>query len=92
LSKVRWTRTTVGGPNDLGDSITEWVVKFLGIYGLFHGVGGEVYFIKILSLAYGIFFSGTLQDMVDGVTWSSTLPPGWTVEWEAASTGENQEE
>jgi hypothetical protein len=26
----------------------EGVVKFLGIYGLFHGVGGEVYFIKIL--------------------------------------------
>jgi hypothetical protein len=26
----------------------EGVVKFLGIYSLFHGVGGEVYFIKIL--------------------------------------------
>jgi hypothetical protein len=26
----------------------EGVVKFLGIYGLFHGVRGEVYFIKIL--------------------------------------------
>jgi hypothetical protein len=26
----------------------EGVVKFLGFYGLFHGVGGEVYFIKIL--------------------------------------------
>jgi hypothetical protein len=26
----------------------EKVVKFIGIYGLFHGVGGEVYFIKIL--------------------------------------------
>jgi hypothetical protein len=24
------------------------VVKLIGIYGLFHGVGGEVYFIKIL--------------------------------------------
>jgi hypothetical protein len=33
-----------------------------------------------------------LQDMVDGVTWPSTLPPGWTVEWDAASTGEDQEE
>jgi hypothetical protein len=26
----------------------EGVVKFLGIYGLFPGVGGEVHFIKIL--------------------------------------------
>jgi hypothetical protein len=29
-------------------ALGEKVVKFLGIYGLFHGVGGEVYFIKIL--------------------------------------------
>jgi hypothetical protein len=35
-------------------------------------------------------FAGTLQDMVDGVTWPTTLPPGWTVEWDAASTGEEQ--
>jgi hypothetical protein len=26
----------------------EGVVKFLGIYGLFHGAGGEVYFITFL--------------------------------------------
>jgi hypothetical protein len=26
------------------------------------------------------------------VTWPSSLPPGWTVEWDAASTGEDQEE
>jgi hypothetical protein len=25
--------------------------------------------------------------MVDGVTWPTTLPPGWTVEWDAALTG-----
>jgi hypothetical protein len=25
------------------------VVKFLGIHGLFHGVGGEVYYIIFLS-------------------------------------------
>jgi hypothetical protein len=30
--------------------------------------------------------------MVDGVTWPSTPPPGWMVEWDAASTGEDQEE
>jgi hypothetical protein len=30
--------------------------------------------------------------MVDGVTWPSTLPPGWMVEWDAVSTGEDQEE
>jgi hypothetical protein len=30
--------------------------------------------------------------MVDGVTWLATLPPGWTVEWDAASAGEGQEE
>ena len=30
--------------------------------------------------------------MVDGVTWPTTLPPGWTVEWDAASMGEEQEE
>jgi hypothetical protein len=30
--------------------------------------------------------------MVDGVTWPTTLLLGWTVEWDAASTGEEQEE
>jgi hypothetical protein len=25
LSEVRWTRTTVGGPNDLGGSVTEFI-------------------------------------------------------------------
>jgi hypothetical protein len=40
----------------------------------------------------GIIFAGTLQDMVDGVTWPTTLPPGWTVEWDAALVGEEQEE
>jgi hypothetical protein len=30
--------------------------------------------------------------MVDGVTWPSTLPPGWTVEWDAAQAGKEQEE
>jgi hypothetical protein len=30
--------------------------------------------------------------MVDGVTWPTTLPPGWTVEWDAAPAGEEQEE
>jgi hypothetical protein len=29
--------------------------------------------------------------MVDGVTWPSTLPLGWTVEWDAAPTEEDQE-
>jgi hypothetical protein len=33
-----------------------------------------------------------LQDMVDGVTWPTTLPPGWTVVWDAAPAGEEQEE
>jgi hypothetical protein len=45
----------------------EGVVKFLGIYGLFHGVGGEVYFIKIyLSL---IFFFGSLHSKYLGKNW-----------------------
>jgi hypothetical protein len=30
--------------------------------------------------------------MVAGVTWSSTLPPGWTVEWDPTSAGEEHEE
>jgi hypothetical protein len=28
--------------------------------------------------------------MVDGVTWPTTLPPGWTVEWDAAPAGEER--
>jgi hypothetical protein len=32
-------------------------------------------------------FAGTLHDMVDGVTWPTTLPPGWTVEWDATPAG-----
>jgi hypothetical protein len=30
--------------------------------------------------------------LVDGVTWPTTLPPGWTVEWDVAPAGEEQEE
>jgi hypothetical protein len=30
--------------------------------------------------------------MVDGVTWPTTLPLGWTVEWAAAPAKEEQEE
>jgi hypothetical protein len=30
--------------------------------------------------------------MVDGVTWPTTLSPGWTVEWDATSAGEDQEQ
>jgi hypothetical protein len=30
--------------------------------------------------------------MIDGVTWPTTLPQGWTVEWDAAPIGEVQEE
>jgi hypothetical protein len=28
--------------------------------------------------------------MVDGVTWPTILPPGLTVEWDAAPTGEGR--
>jgi hypothetical protein len=38
------------------------------------------------------FFAGTLLDMVDVVTWPSTLPPSWMVEWDAAPAREEQEE
>jgi hypothetical protein len=48
--------------------------------------------ISILSLACGTIFAARLQDVVDGVTWPSTLPPGWTVEWDAAPAAEDQEE
>jgi hypothetical protein len=37
-------------------------------------------------------FIGSLEDMVAGVTWSSILPPGWTVEWDPTSTEEEHEE
>jgi hypothetical protein len=30
--------------------------------------------------------------MVDGVTWPTTLPPGWTVEWDATPAQEEKEE
>ena len=30
--------------------------------------------------------------MVDGVTWPTTLPPGWTVEWDVAPAGEEHED
>jgi hypothetical protein len=33
-----------------------------------------------------------LDDMVAGVTWPSTLPPSWTVEWDHASAREDHEE
>ena len=33
LSEVRWTRTTVGGPNYLGGSVTAGIGAGLSIYG-----------------------------------------------------------
>jgi hypothetical protein len=48
--------------------------------------------ISILSLACGIIFIGSLEDMVAGVTWPSILPPGWTVGWDPASAEEEHEE
>jgi hypothetical protein len=30
--------------------------------------------------------------MVNGVTWPTTRPPGWMIEWDAAPAGEEQEE
>jgi hypothetical protein len=48
--------------------------------------------ISILSLACGIIFAGAIQDMVDGVTWPTTQPPGWMVVWYAAPAGEEHEE
>jgi hypothetical protein len=37
-------------------------------------------------------FTGSLKDMVAGVTWPSILPPGWTVEWDPTSAEEEHEE
>jgi hypothetical protein len=34
-------------------------------------------------------FTGSLEDMVAGVTWPSILPPGWTVEWDPTSAEED---
>jgi hypothetical protein len=48
--------------------------------------------ISILSLACGIIFTGSLEDMVAGVTWPSILPMRWTVEWDPASAEEEHEE
>jgi hypothetical protein len=54
-----------------------------------------------LSLSFSTFgakfksepkFSDILQNMFDGVTWPSTLPPSWTIEWDATSVGEDREE
>jgi hypothetical protein len=37
-------------------------------------------------------FPGTsFKEMVAGVTWPSTLPLGWTIEWDANSVGEDRE-
>jgi hypothetical protein len=33
-----------------------------------------------------------MHELVDGVTWPTTLPPGWTVEWDVAPVGEEHEE
>jgi hypothetical protein len=37
-------------------------------------------------------FTGSLEDMVAGVTWPSILPPGWTVEWDPTSAEKEHEE
>jgi hypothetical protein len=37
-------------------------------------------------------FTGSLEDMVAGVTWLSILPPGWTVEWDPTSAEDEHEE
>ena len=33
-------------------------------------------------------FSGEkFEDLIAGLTWPCTLPPGWSVEWEGSSAG-----
>ena len=33
-------------------------------------------------------FSGTsFEDMIAGLTWPCTMPPGWSVEWNGSSVG-----
>jgi hypothetical protein len=45
--------------------------------------------ISILSLACGIT---NIEEIVAGITWPSHLPPGWTVEWDTPSSGEDRVE
>jgi hypothetical protein len=61
----------------------------------------RIYFRRLFSSVYA-YFRGfwahenlcvyCSEDMVDGVTWPTTLPQGWTVEWDAAPAGEEPEE
>jgi hypothetical protein len=44
------------------------------------------------ALLVAYIFTGSLEDMVAGVTWPSTLPPGWTIQWDPTSVGEEHEE
>jgi hypothetical protein len=48
--------------------------------------------ISILTICLWHNFTGTsLDKMVTGVTWPSSLPQGWMVEWAPTSAGEDQE-
>ena len=44
--------------------------------------------VLVYSALLVAFFSGeNFEDLIAGLTWPCTLPPGWSVEWEGSSAG-----
>ena len=43
--------------------------------------------ISILSLLVALFSGENFEDLIAGLTYPYSLPPGWSVEWEGSSAG-----
>ena len=39
------------------------------------------------ALLVALFSGETFEDLIAGLTYPCTLPPGWSVEWEGSSAG-----
>lgn len=51
------------------------------------GKSCEVLVYSVLLVA--LFSGNEIDEMIASVTWPYQLPPGWTVEWDPSSVGED---
>jgi hypothetical protein len=74
LSKVRWTRTTVGGPNDLGGSVTPPMPELVGHAPLPNA--GILYSSDSSSPCHGAILQCRLASLVPAPTSSNNIVVG----------------
>ena len=60
------------------------LVKWTKLYPL---TGKPCRVLVYSALLVALFLGENFEDLIAGLTWPCTLPPGWSVEWEGSSAG-----